>query len=456
MDRTLITNGSIISMDATIGDLPRGDLLIVNGTIVDVAPAVDVRDCHVIDALGMIVMPGLVDSHRHLWYMPVRGSAMDHTLRDMIDTLWPTVGAQFTPEDLYACTRAGIVDALEHGITTVLDWCHVLNSPDHTTEAIRAHRELPMRAVFAHGASMARNLGEFEGVTTTTDWAPARRLRQNDLSSDGGRITLALALQGPEATTTEILSQDIGVARELGVPMSMHVGTPMGPRPQPGIGFLAELGLLGADMNFVHCCTTTDSEFRLLAEAGGTATATPMAEIALGMGVPFLRRMNECGVSPAIGADAVCASSGDLFEEARLGLLVERARAAASVFAQGQAVERASELGMTAREALETITINGAKACWLDHRVGSLSPGKAADLILLQGTDLNLSPVTDLIGTVVGCAHGSNVDTVLIGGEVVKRHGKLVAIDTAVIESELVLSRDRLLDASGVAANGSH
>jgi 5-methylthioadenosine/S-adenosylhomocysteine deaminase len=450
--RTLIASGAVVSMDDTIGTLRRGDLLIEDGVIAAVAPTLDVTDCEVIDAEGMIVMPGLVDSHRHLWYGPIRGCAMDHTLSDMIETLWPRVAASFTPDALYACTRAGIADALEHGITTVLDWCHVLNTPDHASEAVRAHLELPMRAVFAYGSSMARKLAEFEGLATATDWSPARALRKNGLASDADRITMALAVQGPDVTSPEIVAQDVAVAREIGVPISMHVGVPMGPPPpRPEIRFLADEGLLGADMNFVHCCTTTDDEFRRLAAAGGTATVSPMAELALGMGSPATARMRDCGVPPAVGSDAVCSSSGDLFEEARVALLAERTRAAAAMFAKGRAVERSSELTMTAREALETITINGARACWLGDRVGSLTPGKAADVILLRGTDLNLSPLSDLIGTIVCCAHGSNVDTVLVGGMIVKRGGALVGIDVKAIESELVAARDHLYEAGNYA-----
>lgn len=443
--RTLIEGGSVLSMDPTIGDFRRADVLIEDGVISAVGPGLEVGDAEIIDAGGRIVMPGLVDSHRHLWYAPIRGSAMDHTMRDLAVTFWPQVAAHFTPEDVYASTRAGIADALDHGITTVLDWCHIINTPDHALEAMRAHRELPMRAVFAYGASMQRKLAEFDGLRASSEWEPIRRLRASQFASDESRLTMAIALQGPDSTAAEMLAYEVGAARELDLPMSTHVGVPAGRPNRPhGIKILADLKLLADDMNFVHCCTTTEDEFQMVAQSGASATVSPMAELALAQGEPPIGRMRASGVHPAIGADAVCTSSGDLFEEARIGLLVERQWAASRVYAEGREVEDAAQLGMTAREALETITINGARACWLADSIGTLTPGKAADLILLRATDLNLSPASDLVGVVAGCAHGGNVDTVFVDGIAVKRDGKLIDIDVKSIEAGLVAARDRL------------
>src|SRR4051794_30838113 len=208
-ERILIRGGSILTMDPSIGDLRRGDVLIENGLIREVGPSIDAPDTRVLDAEGDIVMPGLVDPHRHLWYAAIRGVAMDATLDDMVTTMWPQLAAHYTPEDLYATTRAAAADALAHGVTSVLDWCHIINTPDHGPEAVRALREIPLRTVFAYGASMERKLGEFEGFTEHQDsWEPARRLRRGELSSDTGRVTMALALQGPEFTSIEPTRQD--------------------------------------------------------------------------------------------------------------------------------------------------------------------------------------------------------------------------------------------------------
>jgi 5-methylthioadenosine/S-adenosylhomocysteine deaminase len=448
--RLLVRGGTLVTMDRSLGDFRRADLLIEDDRISAVAPRLDVADCELLDASAMIVMPGLVDAHRHLWYSAIRGLAVDATLNEMVVSMWPALAAQYTPEDLYAATRAGALDALEHGITTVLDWCHVINSPEHGPAAVRALRELPIRAVFAYGASMDRKLDEYAGQTEHGDsWEPARALRSGELSADSGRLRMALALQGPEFTTLEVSRADIEVGRQLGLPMTMHCGIPAGAPSRRAIAQLAEAGLLGEDMQFVHCCATADEEFAALAAAGGVAVACPMAELGMGMGEPPVVRMREAGLRPALGADAVCTASGDQFDEARTALFSERGRHARALAAAGRPVEEPSQLGFTATEALEAITIGGARACWLEHQVGSLTPGKQADVIMLRATDLNLSPLSDVIGMLVSSAHGRDVDTVIVGGDIVKRDGRIVGVDERSVHDGLLATRDRLFASKG-------
>ena len=450
--RVLLAGGAVLSMDPAVGDLEQGDVLVEDGAIVAVAPHLEVSDCDQIDATGMVVMPGLVEAHRHLWYAAIRGTGMDATVSDMKAVHWPRLAAHYTPEDLYVATRSGAVDALEHGITTVLDWCHVINSPDHGAEAVRALGELPIRAIFAYGASMARKLGEFAGRAEHGDsWEPARRLRRDVLSSDRARQTMALAIQGPEFTSIEKTAADLAVARELDLPVTMHCGTPAGAPPRRAIRALSDAGLLHARMQFVHCCTTSDEELVQLADVGATAVACPIAELAMAMGEPAVGRMRDAGLPVAAGADAVAVSSGDLFDEARAAILSERGIARRRVVAQGRPVRRCEDLGFTAREALEAITIGAARACHIDDRVGSLTPGKRADVVMLRATELNLSPVSDVVGMVVSSAHGLNVDTVLVDGQIVRRGGRFVDqnIDVGQIQRALAACRDRLRAAGG-------
>jgi 5-methylthioadenosine/S-adenosylhomocysteine deaminase len=448
--RLLIRGAAIVSMDPIVGDYRHGDILIEDGSIVEVGPDIQADCFELVDAAGMIALPGLVDPHRHLWYSALRGIGMDMVLHDMAVSLWPQLAANYTPEDLYAATRGGVVDALEHGITTVLDWCHVINTPEHAEAAVHALQELPIRVLFAYGASMTRKLEELAGHPIPADsWEPVRRMREHELSSDSGLVRMALALQGPEYTTLEICRTDIAVGRELGLPMSMHCGTPAGPPPRRAIGVLSDAGLLGSDMQFVHCVTSTGQELEALVKAGAVAVACPTAELSLGMGDPPIGRIREAGLQLAVGTDTVCSASGDQFDEARVTLLLERARNASQVIAQGRELTAAAELGMTAREALEAITIGAAEACWLGDRVGSLSPGKEADVILLRASDANLSPLSDVIGTLVNSAHGANVDTVIVAGKVVKKAGVLLDIDARRVEEDLARCRDRLFSAGG-------
>ena len=446
MRRLLIRGGTVVSVDPAVGDFRVGDVLIDGNKIIAVGR--DLSGQHadeVLDAEGMIVMPGFVDSHRHLWQTGTRGDSMDQVFQDLIKSQWPMVAAHYTPDDVYDCALAGAADALDRGVTTVLDWCHIINTPDHAEADIRALRDSGIRALFAYGSSMTRKLNEFEGVMESGDvWEHARRVRAELFADPEDRLTFALAVQGPEVTTMEITAADVGVARELGVPMSMHIGAPEGPPSDQSIRKLAEAGLLGADMNFAHCCTTTPAEFELLAAAGGTATACPSIDTAMGMGTPAMGRMRAAGVRVAIGVDSVIAASGDMFDEMRAALWAERAAAAQRVYATGSEVMHTADLHFSTRDALEAATVNGAHACWLADRVGSLTPGKRADVILVRATDSNLWPVSDVVATLVGCGSGLNVDTVLVDGEFVKRDGRLARLDMSQIRAGLARSRDRL------------
>jgi cytosine/adenosine deaminase-related metal-dependent hydrolase len=449
-NRTLITNGTIVSMDPVVGTLRTGAVLIEDDRIAGVATEIDASDCDVIDATGQIVLPGLIDAHRHLWYSPVRGDAMDGVFKDLVTGLYPLVGAEFTAEDLYNATRAGIAVALSAGITTVFDWCHVLNSAEHAIAAVQAHRDMPARAVFGYGASMSRKLSELgDGPGHDDSWAPARALRQTTLSGDHDRTTMALAIQSPDVSPVDVVAADVRVARELGVPVSMHIGT--GGAAKLSIRALADAGLLGADMQFVHCCNTTDDELRLAADAGAQVVICPSCEVLLGTGLPPTHRVLAAGIRPAFGTDAVIAGSSDLFEEARMGLASARLRGLEEVLRSGDPLTASGQLGMTTADALRAITIDAAAACGLDREIGSLTPGKKADLITLRATDPNLWPANRVVQTLVGSANGGNVETVIVDGRVVRDSTGFAGFALPDIRQALVQARDRLFSVNEYA-----
>jgi cytosine/adenosine deaminase-related metal-dependent hydrolase len=247
----------------------------------------------------------------------------------------------------------------------------------------------------------------------------------------------------------ELTREDVEIARQLEVPMGFHIGVPQGPEPRHSVARLATAGLLGPDMNFAHCCATTDEELRLLYEAGATATACPSIDLAMGMGVPAHGRLRDAGLRPSVGADSVIASTGDLFAEMRLALFCERSRRARAVIESGREVDDVGQLGFTTREALESVTANAAHAIWLEDKVGSLRPGKKADIVLLRASDLNLAPASDLVATIVGSANAGNVDTVFVGGRKVKAAGALVGIDAPQVARRLGATRDRMFRYAG-------
>ncbi len=436
----LIRGGTIVSMDPAVGDLRRGDVLVRDGVIVDVAPSVEAGDADVIDATDMIVMPGLIDGHRHMWYSPLRGIGMDATLVDMMTAFWPRIAAHFTPHDVYVANRASILEALDNGITTVLDYCHIIHTPEHAPEAVRPYLELPIRVLFG----VTQPAGAADGPDDTDGWDVARNLLRDVIPVDHPRIRLALAINGPDVGTWDRTVVDVRAARELGLPITMHIAGYADP-PRATVGRLHEAGLLAEDMSFAHCNPTSLAEFALIAEAGARVVISPQAEMGMGMGLPPAAQMRAAGVPVAVGADAVSSATGDQFDEARTALLAERCTQAVSMIGRGEPVVSAAQLGMTTYEALQAITVNAARSVWLEDRIGSLTPGKAADIILLRGDDLNLAPLVNVHQTVIGNAHGGNVDTVLVGGEIVKRDGRLlVDVDRVQAVRELRETRDRI------------
>lgn len=229
--RLLIAGGAVVSVDPKIGDLRQGDVLVEGDTIVEVAESIQADGAEVIDARGMVVMPGLVDSHRHLWQTGTRADSIDHVFWDLVATQWPKIAANYSAEDVYGCVLAGAADALDCGVTTVLDWCHVVNTPEHFEENLRALREIGIRSRLLYGASMSRKLHEYEGETEHEDsWAHARVIREREFASDDGLITYGFAVQGPDVTTMEITADDVAAAREVDVPMGFHIGAPRGRR----------------------------------------------------------------------------------------------------------------------------------------------------------------------------------------------------------------------------------
>lgn len=442
--RLLIRHGVVVSPDDDLSAPQVRDVLVEDGMIAAVEPELAHDDCESIEASGMIVLPGLVDSHRHLWYAAVRADAMDCVHASLRADLWPRMALRYSPQDVFNATRAAAAECLAAGITCVFDWCHIVNTPEHAEAAIEALRSIPIRVVFGYGVSMRRKLDELKGPQPASLWYHARQLFEFVRKDGGSLLSPALALQGPEATGWENTVADITVAREIGVPMSMHVGIPQGAPSQRGVARLHEAGLLGPDMNFVHCNALDDDEIAWIGESGATATLTPIAELALGMGIPPVARFRRVGTRFGLGADAVCSASGDLFDEARTALLSDRTLSAQAIHARGRPVGAADELGMTTTEALAAITREGARACWLDARTGSIAPGKQADVILIRTADLNLAPATDAVATLVGSAHPGNVDTVIVGGRVVKRHGRLQGIDAEAIVADLQATRARL------------
>jgi 5-methylthioadenosine/S-adenosylhomocysteine deaminase len=439
--RTLIRGGQILSMDPAVGDLPRGDVLIEDDKIIAVEPEIS-SEAEVIEASGFIVIPGFVDTHRHTWEAAIRGCAPNATLDDYFVEVLDTFAPLYRAQDVYAANLAGALECLDAGITTLVDWSHINNTPEHPDAAVTALRETGIRAQYAYGSanlSLADYWFDSKIVIPADD---VRRIRETYVSSDDGLLTMALATRGPGFCTEDVVRSEWTLARELGIPITVHVGMGRVAGRFGMINLLNGFNLLGPDTTYIHCCYFSEDEWRLVADSGGTISIAPQIEVQMGHGWPPVMKAIEYGLRPSLSIDVVTTAPGDMFTQIRSAFGTERARVNAECW---KADVDIPENMLTARDMLEMATINGAHVAGLESRTGSLTPGKQADIVLLDATRLNMAPVIDPVTAVTLCADVSNVDTVLVGGVVRKRGGRLLA-DVAGARAGVEAARDYLLD----------
>ncbi len=442
-NRTLIKGGTVISVDRAVGDFPQGDVLVEDAKIVAVGPNLEAGDAEVIDASDHLVLPGLVDTHRHTWQALFRNIASDWTLAHYFTGLHGTMSGLYRPEDTYSGNLIGTLEALDSGITTLLDWSHNLNTPEHSDAAVDALFESGARVVFAHGAGHQH----WQPISSLPHPADdVRRLRSERFSSDDQLVTLFLAPRGNQFATMEVTAQDWALADELGIRISCHFGDGEWGKNRP-IAQLREHGLLGPTMTFVHCNTLADDELAMMADHGCSASISPDIELQMGHGWPATGRLLEAGIRPSLSIDVCCSNGGHLFGTMRATIGTQRGFDNEQARAEGKA--SVDVMGLTCRDVLEFATIEGARACGMDDRIGSLTPGKRADVILVRTDSFGMTPLNNPIGQFVYNAHPGLVDTVLVDGKVVKRDGVLLGVDSARVRRLAVESRDDILRRAG-------
>ncbi|WP_326661666.1 amidohydrolase family protein [Streptomyces canus] len=445
--RILLRAGHVLSMDPAVGDLPKGDVLIEDGKIAAVDREIG-ADAEVLDMTGRIVIPGFVDTHRHTWEASIRNVAPDATLDDYFVDILDTFAPLYTPEDVYAANLAGALECLNAGITTLVDWSHINNTPEHPDAAIRALTETGIRAQYAYGSANTSLADYWFESKIAIPGDDVRRVRTEYFASDDGLLTLALATRGPGFCVNDVVTAEWGLARELDIPITVHVA--MG-RLAGRFGMvkqLHDLGLLGPDTTYVHCCYFSEEEWRLVADSGGTVSIAPQVETQMGHGWPPVMKAIEHGLRPSLSIDVVTTVPGDMFTQIRAAFGAERARVNA---ASWQADVPVPDTMLTARQMLEIATRNGAHVAGLEDRTGSLTPGKRADVVAIDATALNVAPVHDAAAAVALSADVSNVETVIVDGVVRKRDGRLTA-DAARARRLVEESRDRLLAAKEARA----
>jgi 5-methylthioadenosine/S-adenosylhomocysteine deaminase len=415
--RRLIKNGTVVSLDPQVGDFPHADVLIEDDRIAAVGPDLGYVDAEIIDATGHVVMPGLIDTHRHTWQAFLRGIAADWTLGQYMTGLHLGLSGFFTADDTYAGNFVGAVEALDSGITTLLDWSHNVNVPEQSDAAVTALQDAGIRAVFAHGGGADM----YQVPSVVPHDQDIRRVRDQYFASDeGSLVTMAMALRGPQFATVDITEDDLALARELGLAVTMHAGDGEWGRSGP-VRRLHARGLLGPDITYVHCNTLGDDELQLIADSGGMASIAPDIEMQMGHGWPATGRLMAVGIRPSLSIDTCVSNGGHMFGTMRVALATQRAIDNSEPGASDRPA-----VSLTSQDVLSFATVDGARVCGLAERVGSLTPGKQADILLVRGDTLTLAPLNNPIGQIVYAAHPGLVETILVAGTVVKRGGTLV------------------------------
>ena len=442
--RTLIRDATIVSMDDQVGDL-RGDLLIENARIAAIAPRIDAADAELVDASGFILIPGLINAHMHTWQTGLRGVAANWTLLEYFKQVHAGLATVFRPEDIGIATVAGALNQINCGTTTLVDWCHNNPTPAYTDAAIDGLIDSGIRAAFFHGSPKPDpKPGEKPFWEVAHPRHEVERLLKHRLPANDGLVTLGLAILGPHYSTLEVALADFALAREFGLIASMHQGGGAA-KTADGWERLEAAGLLGDNVNIVHGNSLSDAQLARFVDLGMSFSLTPENEMAQGHGHPITGRLRRLGNAPSLGVDLESLLSGEMFTVARIALAMQRALDNAQYRAQHGTIPATSTVPV--REALSWITTCGARMLRMEDRIGSLKPGKQADLVLLDARMLNLQPVHDPVASVVLQASLANVDSVMIAGQWKKRHGRLLYGDVAGCMRRLSASGERVLAA---------
>ncbi|AOO84909.1 amidohydrolase family protein [Bosea vaviloviae] len=450
--QTLIAGATIVTMDAP-GDLLSGDILIEGEQIAAIAPQIDVPDAERVDARGRIAIPGLVNAHMHSWQTGLRGLAADWTLLEYFRWVHAGLATRFRPDDIRIATLVGALGQIDAGTTTLVDWCHNNPTPDHTDAAVEALAESGIRAAFFHGSPKPDpkpGAPHFSEVPHPR--AEVERLRRGRFASDEGLLTLGLAILGPHYATLPVSLADFRLAREFGLVASMHQGG--GPARTPG-GWeaLIKAGLVGPGVNIVHGNDLPDVLFERLVRLGVSFSAAPENEMSQGHGFPITGRLRALGAAPSLGVDLESVIAGDMLTVGRVALGAQRALDNARSRQETGAIPSTSSIPV--REALSWITIEGARMLGLEHRIGSLAPGKQADIVLVDARALHLQPVHDPVATVVMQAGRGDIESVMIAGRFRKRDGRLDATGLDAKLAELAASGARIVRDLGLRQNAA-
>ena len=434
----LFTGGTVLTMDDSRAVLTDTDVLVVDDRIAEVGPRLTAPDGAVVmDATDGIVMPGMIDTHRHMWQTAMRAYGADWTLTQYFVWYYLEHGKHFRPEDVGAGNLLSAWDALEAGVTTTVDWSHGLQSVDHAEAAVEALRAVPGRFVLAYGNIQA---GPWEW---TADPAVRSFLERNRGAADDMLgFQLAFDVTGdpefPERAAFE-------VARDLGLPVTTHAGV-WGATNDDGIRLMHEHGFMGPDNVYVHAATLTTDSYHRIAATGGSVSVSTESEQSAGQGYPPTWQVRRHDIPVSLSMDTSVWWSSDLFSAMRTTLGADRSREHLEAHAAGDTV---THTHLRAEQVVDWATRGGARALGRDD-LGRLTPGAKADVVLIKNDASPVSfPLLNPYGHVAFQAQRGDVHTVLVNGRIVKQDHRLVGFDLAAVRAAIENTVDHLRSTMG-------
>jgi cytosine/adenosine deaminase-related metal-dependent hydrolase len=427
--RILLKGGIVLTLDRAIGDFETADVLIEGAKIAAVGRNLK-AEAQTIDASNMIVMPGFVDTHHHQYETILRSILPDGLLngpKSYVSDIQGIYTPVYRPEDARISELVASLSQINAGVTTGVDTSQVSHTPEHTDACIDGLREAGRRTLFAYSAGVG------PGVKYPQD---IRRLRTQYFSSNDQLLTLAMG-GGLDMSTWAL-------AREVAAPIVNHVvGN------TAALEAMGKSGLMKADNEYIHCTQLSETAWKLIADTGGHVSIATAIEMQMRHGMPPIQQAIDHGITPSLSVDVETNMAADMFTVMRATFTLQRALLNERVLAG----ERNLPGLLTSRQVLEMATIQGARDSHLDRKIGTLTPGKDADIIMLRTDTINVMPVNNAAGAVVTLMDTSNVDTVFIAGKLMKRNGQLVGVDLAKIRREAEAARVAVLTRAGVKPN---
>jgi 5-methylthioadenosine/S-adenosylhomocysteine deaminase len=431
-DRTLIKGGIVLTQDDKLGELPNADVLIEGDRIAEVGRDLSAEGARVIDATGDIVIPGFVDTHRHTWETSIRTSAPDYTLGAYFGAILDKFAPNYRPEDVYAGNLWGSLECINAGITTLVDWSHIMNTPEHADAAVKGLQEAGLRSVFAFGfpntSIQAWWFGpDYAGSVERINGDEARRVRREYLSDDKALITMALATRGTNFCKPDVVRYEWELAKELGINITVHVAMDRFGYTKMQLRALKEMDLLYPNTTYIHSSHLLDDEWQMVADSGGNVSLAPQIELQMGHGWAPAAKASKLGIPVGLSSDVATTASADQFTQMHAIFASERALRHQSAWDEDLEGTLPTPDLIDSRQVLRWATIEGAMVAGIGERTGSITPGKKADIVVIDTRAVNVAPVIDPVGAVVCAADVSNVKTVLVDGKVMKENWQLKA-----------------------------